>query len=117
MVISEMRWSVLSRVLLYGGLLLHFILVMSTAGQRIGLPLLVFYLAIIAILALFQTVRVRVEGMDIQVGFPIFNRRIPLHDIDRIAPIRYGFFQWAGWGLRLRRGAMMFNVPGDKGRA
>jgi hypothetical protein len=55
--------------------------------------------------------------MDLRVGFPIFNKRIPLHDIDRVAPIQYGWFQWGGWGMRFRRGAVMYNVPGDKGRA
>jgi len=117
MLISEIRWSVLSRVLLYGGLALHFIFVMLTAGKQIGLLMLVIYLAMIAFLTVFQTLRVRMEGMDLQVGFPIFNRRIPLHDIDRIEPIRYGWLQFAGWGVRIRRGAVMYNVPGDKGRA
>jgi hypothetical protein len=117
MVISEIRWSLPSRVLLYGGLALHFVFVMVTAGRRIGLALLVFYLAMIAFLMLVQTLRVRMEGMDLLVGFTIFNKRIPLHDIDRVAPIHYGFFQWAGWGVRHRRGAVMYNVPGDKGRA
>src|SRR5262249_8623171 len=117
MLISEIRWSVPSRVLLYGGIALHFTFVMLTVGRQIGFPLLVFYLALIAFLTAFQTLRVRMEGMDLQVGFPIFNRRIPLHDIDRIQPIHYGWLQWGGWGVRIRRGAVMYNVPGDKGRA
>ena len=121
MVISESRWSNTAYAVLFGGLVLHFtIMVMVVAGSgKSGawLPLMGAYAVALALFRVFLVVRVRVDGTDLKVGFGIFSKRIPLHDIDQVAPVQYRWLQWGGWGIRLRRGAVMYNVPGDQGRA
>ncbi len=121
MVISEARWSNAAYAILVAGVMIHFafvaVLVAGRGHEVAWLAVLAAYAFTFAMLRLFQTVRVRVDGMDLRVGFPIFNKRIPLHDIEGIAPIHYGWLQWGGWGVRFHRGAVLYNVPGDKGRA
>jgi hypothetical protein len=122
MVVSEISWSKGSKWVLAIGLGLELVLVGALVGKSegaaIGLPLTVFFFAFAAlVLGLVQTVRVAVEGMDLIVGFKLFRRRIPLHTIDRVSPVRYRWLQWGGWGIRYRWGAVLYNVPGDQGRA
>jgi hypothetical protein len=121
MVISESRWSNTAYAILFGGLALHF-LIMATVIPGSGKPgawiaMLIAYGLAVAAFRVFQVVRVRVEGTDLKVGFGLFSKRIPLHEIDRVAPVQYRWLQWGGWGIRLNRGAVMYNVPGDHGRA
>jgi hypothetical protein len=121
MVISESRWSNTAFAILFGGLALHFtITALALAGGDKPGAWVVFigaYAVALALLRAFQVVRVRVDGTDLKVGFGLFSKRIPLHDIDRVEPVQYRWLQWGGWGIRLRRGAVMYNVPGDQGRA
>jgi len=122
MVISEIRWSNFSRWLLTLGLGAELVVVLVAVGRSPGgakvLPLVIAGFALVfLLLRLVQTVRVAVEGMELTVGFPIFRRRIPLHSIDEVTPVHYRWYQWGGWGIRYRRGAVLYNVPGDRGRA
>jgi len=122
MVISEIRWSRLSRWLLAAALALELgvvaVMLWRTPAGPTALPILVLTFAVVfLLLRLVQTVRVAVEGMELTVGFPIFRRRIPLHSIDEVTPVHYRWYQWGGWGIRYRRGAVLYNVPGDRGRA
>jgi len=121
MVISESRWSNTAHAVLFGGLGLHVAIMAIVIGGGskpvAWIPLLFAYGLTLAALWAFQVLRVRVEGTDLKVGFGIFSKRIPLHDINQVAPVQYRWVQWGGWGIRLRRGAVMYNVPGDQGRA
>jgi len=121
MVISESRWSNTAYAILFGGLVLHFtITVMAVAGSsKPGAWFLLMgaYALAMALFRVFQVVRVRVEGTDLKVGFGLLSKRIPLHDIEQVSPVQYRWFQWGGWGIRIHRGAVMYNVPGDQGRA
>ncbi len=121
-VISELSWSKVSRGVLVAGAGLHValvgVLLWKTPGPSASflIPLAVTFIAVVALLAV-QTVRVAVDGVDLTVGFPLFRRRIPLSTIDQVSPVRYRWFQWGGWGIRYRWGAVLYNVPGDQGRA
>ena len=121
-IISELSWSRVSQRVLVVGLGLHFVLVGLLLWKKPGppaallIPLLSSAVVVLALRAI-RTVRVAVDGMDLTVGFPFFRRRIPLSIIDRVSPVRYRWFQWGGWGIRYRWGAVLYNVPGDQGRA
>lgn len=121
MVISESRWSNTAYAIFFAGVALHFA-VMALVLPRSDKPglwivlLFAYGLTLVALRA-FQVVRVRVEGTDLRVGFGLFSKRIPLHEIDQVAPVQYRWVQWGGWGIRMRRGAVLYNVPGDQGRA
>src|SRR5512147_621828 len=121
MVLSESRWSNTAYAVLYGGLALHFtIMVLVVAGNAkpgAWVAVVIGYAVILPLTRAFQVVRVRVEGTDLRVAFGPFGKRIPLHDIVQVAPVQYRWTQWGGWGIRMRRGAVLYNVPGDQGRA
>jgi hypothetical protein len=120
MVISESRWSNTAYAILFGGLVLHFtfmaIVIPGSGKPEAWLPLMGAYLIALPVLRIFQVLRVRVVGTDLKVGFGPFSKRIPLHDIQQVSPGQYHPSIWRGWGIRVQRGGVLFNVPGDQGR-
>src|SRR4051812_39534525 len=99
MVISEIRWSSAAYAVMLAGVMVHFtIMAVVTGGgngpPQVWLALMGAYALAFTMIRLFQVLRVRVDGMDLKVGFGPFSKRIPLHDIDRFMPVQYRWLQW-----------------------
>jgi len=121
--IHEISWSRGARWFLAISLLLYLGFVGVALGQA-RFPVLAAVVMeagtcalLLWLFRLIQTLRVAIDGMDLVVGFGLWKRRIPFHSIDRVSPVRYHWVRWGGWGIRWRPGAVLYNVPGDQGRA
>jgi hypothetical protein len=69
------------------------------------------------LLMVFSTVRVVIDEQALTVGFGPFRERVPLSRVTACSPTTYRWWDWGGWGIRLRWPAKLYNVPGDRGVA
>jgi hypothetical protein len=77
-------------------------------------------LTLAALLRVFTRLSIEITSDALSVGFGPIRDRLPATSIVTCEAVRYTWWQWGGWGIRLRfrpRRAKLYNVPGDGGRA
>ena len=86
------------------------------------LPLLGVVALVMGIAVAFRRLRIVVDEAALTVGFGPFRERLPLARIVACEATTYRWLEYGGWGIRShlrqpRRGATLYNVLGDGGRA
>lgn len=76
-------------------------------------------LAFLALLYVITSVlRVTVTQKSVFIRLALWGPTIPLESIESVEAFRYTFWDYGGWGVRIRVGkGTMYNVPGDGGHA
>jgi hypothetical protein len=72
---------------------------------------------VIGVLWIFRTLRICVDEQTLIVGFGPFKEHVPLDRVVACGSTTYRWIAWGGFGIRGRRRAKLYNVPGDQGRA
>src|SRR4051812_4152857 len=75
-------------------------------------------LTLAALVRVFTRLSIEVTNDALSVGYGPIRDRLPLSSIVSCEVVRYSWWQWGGWGIRLRfrpRRAKLYNVPGDGG--
>ena len=97
---------------------LALVLLPGSGARAAGLAVVGVIAALFAATAVaFGALTIVVDDRQLTVGFPVYRRRVPLGDIAACRPIRYRWWQYGGYGIRMGRGGVMLNVAGDGGRA
>jgi hypothetical protein len=116
---ERVAWSRRALVLFFSPALLILLLVLLPPwGGPVGLALVGGIAGLfLAVAAAFGVLAITIDDQQLTVGFLVFRRRVPLEAIVACRPIRYRWWQYGGYGIRLGRGGLMLNVGGDGGRA
>lgn len=122
---QEIRWKGVAFWPLVGillGLTAVFLipLLLTAGGGLWKLRLLVpgfITVVVIGVLWIFRTLRICVDEQTLIVGFGPFKEHVPLDRVVACGSTTYRWIAWGGFGIRGRRRAKLYNVPGDQGRA
>jgi hypothetical protein len=72
---------------------------------------------VIGVLWIFRTLRISIDEHTLTVGFSPFKEHVSLNRVVACGTTTYNWIAWGGFGIRFRRQAKLYNVPGDEGRA
>jgi hypothetical protein len=67
--------------------------------------------------ALFSVLRFTVSEGAVSIQYGLFGPTIPIRAIERAEALDYSAMRFGGWGIRGMGREVMYNMPGDHGRA
>jgi hypothetical protein len=118
---EELVWPPLYRALLLLLPLPTIYFVVSAPAARGGLASrivpVVVTLVVVAFVWGMTRLRLRVDPTGVTIRLGLFGEHIPLGRIVAWEPTSYRWLQWGGYGVRMRPGRRLYNVPGDGGQA
>jgi hypothetical protein len=103
---------------LVGSLIALHAIVQAGAPRAPLLVPLLSSLSLIALLAAFSSLRIRVAGGEIRVRYGLSSARIPVTAIEACEPVDHAPPRFAGWGIRRGEdGSVAYDLLGYRARA
>ena len=118
---EDVEWPLPIRLGIAGFMLIVLMLAVVVPNPSlrpaVRLVLGLMLLLVFTIIWIFSTLHIRIDGTQLMLGFGPFRTYIARSRIVSAEPVDYRWRDWGGFGLRIRRGARLYNVIGDRGQA
>lgn len=90
------------------------LIILAFVGTQVGIASQLPLVVILAVLLLlFYNLRITIDEkqLEFSMGIGLIHGKYNLEDINYCRAVSYGAF---GWGIRIKQGAILFNVSGNK---